>query len=249
VPAPCAILLPPSEGKAPGGRAPAWTPASGRFGRELAGIRLELVEALSVTDGGDERLLGVGGRHLERARVANAALQGAPTLPAARRYTGVVYDALSLATLGPGGRRRALDSVLVFSGLLGAVALDDPVPDYRLKMGARLDPVGLVARRWQPLLSDLLETALRGRLVVDLLPAEHAAAWSPAPSLDVVRVALVDRAGGRVGGHDAKAAKGRLVRHLLTSRAAPERALRAFRDDRYLVRWGQAPTDQDAIRA
>ncbi len=227
------ILLPPSEGKASGGRGAPWDVASGRFGLPLAGARMEVVEALRTGDGGDERLLGVGGQHLERARTANRALLGAPTLPASRRYTGVVHDHVGLPSLSPALRRKARESVVIVSGLLGLVALDDPVPDYRLKMGARLDPVGLVARHWRDLLSEVLAKHVAGHIVVDLLPGEHRAAWTPSPEIDLLRVSLVERSGGALGGHDAKAAKGRLVRHLLSSRAAPRRSLAAFDDERY----------------
>jgi uncharacterized protein len=235
---PLLLLLPPSEGKAPHGRPPAWDPAAGAFGA-LAGARADVVAALAARDGGDAGLLGVGGRHLERAREANAALgTGAPTLPAWRRYTGVVHDHLGVADLTRAGRRRAVESVVVLSGLLGAVALDDPVPDYRIKMGARLPPLGTLATWWRPRLTPVLAARAAGHVVVDLLPLEHAAAVDHGALVDagatVVRVRLVER-DGRAGGHDAKAAKGRLARHLVTSRAHPVRALRTWEDDRYVA--------------
>jgi cytoplasmic iron level regulating protein YaaA (DUF328/UPF0246 family) len=181
----------------------------------------------------------VGGRHLERARAANLALGGAsPTLPAWRRYTGVVHDHLDVAGSTRAGRRRALDSVVVLSGLLGLVALDDPVPDYRIKMGARLAPLGTLAAWWRPRLAPVLAARAAGHVVVDLLPVEHAAAVDHVALVDagatVLRVRLLER-DGRAGGHDAKAAKGRLARHLVTSRAHPARALRTWEDDRYRV--------------
>ena len=54
-----ALLLPPSEGKAPGGGEPGWDPASGRFGAELERPRRSIARALSRAKGGDARLLGV----------------------------------------------------------------------------------------------------------------------------------------------------------------------------------------------
>lgn len=230
-----AILLPPSEGKADGGRAPAFASDCGRFGPALATQRAALIAALAAAGGGDQRLLGTGGKQLERGLAANRALFGAPTLPASRRYTGVVHGAIAYPTLSAAARRRARESIVIVSGLLGLVALDDPVPDYRLKMGARLDPFGLVSRAWREPLSAALNAWLAGRTVVDLLPGEHAAAWLPDPGLDLVRVTFEER-NGRVAGHDAKAAKGQLVRHLLTSRAAPRRALQAWRHDRFDLR-------------
>ena len=52
-----------------------------------------------------------------------------------------------------------------------------------------------------------------------------------------LRVSLNERSGA-AGGHDAKAAKGRLARHLIQRCAKGgdvERALRAFRDPRFVV--------------
>lgn len=227
-----AILLPPSEGKAPGGSGPAWDPGDGRF-CALAPQRTVVVRALAAAGGGSGKLLGVGGRHLAHSQEANLALAtGAATLPAGQRYTGVVYDHLSLRTLTPAARTKAGASIVVLSGLLGAVGIDDPAPDYRLKMGARLAPMGGLARWWRPALSEVLGDWLRGRTVIDLLPNEHAAAWAPSPNLDVVRVRFVERTGA-VAGHDAKAAKGLLVRYLLSSRAGPARALSSFAHDRF----------------
>ena len=58
----------------------------------------------------------------------------------------------------------------------------------------------------------------RGRVVVDLLPAEHAAAIDYATlagSCRVVRVRFVSADGRNAVGHEAKTAKGRLARMLL----------------------------------
>jgi uncharacterized protein len=233
-----AVLLPPSEGKAAGGTRTRWDPSAGRFGA-LGARRAELAAALAAAGGGDAKLLGVGGAHLERARRANATLVGAPTLPAGRRYTGVVYDHLDLASLPPDARKRARSALVVLSGLLGAVGIDDPVPDYRLKMGARLAPFGTLGRWWRDDLSAELNTWLRGRVVVDLLPNEHAAAWTPAGTATVLRVVFVEGDGSRQGavvGHDAKAAKGLLVRHLLLAGGDPRDALASFVHDRFALR-------------
>jgi cytoplasmic iron level regulating protein YaaA (DUF328/UPF0246 family) len=212
-----AVLLPPSEGKAPGGRRPGWDPAGGRFGPALAGERRAVAEALAAVGGGDERLLGARGATLERARAANHELIGAPCLPAAHRFTGVVWDHLDLASLTVGERRRAAGAVVVVSALAGLVGPADPLPDHRLKLSASLPPLGRLSRHWREPLSKVLNDHLAGRLVIDLLPQEHAAAWAPQPDrYDLRRVALIDDR-GQVGGHDAKAAKGLLARALLTA--------------------------------
>lgn len=227
------LLLPPSEGKALGGDpGTAWQPASGSFAAELGRRRAEVAAALAALGGGDDRLLGVRGAHLDRARAANASLVGAPSLPAGQRYTGVVWDALDLPSMRTPVRRRAAGAVLVVSGLLGVVGLDDPTPDYRLKMGASLAPFGKLASWWRPAVSAAIATAARRRYVVDLLPNEHHAAWEPDEHIDGVRVGFVERS-GKVAGHDAKAAKGRLARYLLESPGHPLDLLDAWHDERF----------------
>jgi cytoplasmic iron level regulating protein YaaA (DUF328/UPF0246 family) len=206
------LLLPPSEGKADGGtlsRANAgWDPSAGTFGT-LSPRRTELIALLAESRGGDEQLLGVTGEHLARAQSANSSLLGAPTLPAWQRYTGVVWDHLDAATLSAAARR----SIVVVSGLLGLVRGDDPTPDYRLKMSANLG-VGKLSTWWRPDLSHTLNSTARSKVVIDLLPQEHRAAWTPDSRVEGVSVSLLDPS-GKPGGHFAKAAKGELARALL----------------------------------
>jgi alkylated DNA nucleotide flippase Atl1 len=211
------ILLPPSEGKAPGGGRTGWEVDSGRFGEALGPSRTAVARALARAGGGDARLLGVGGEALARSRAANVALVGAPTLPAWRRFTGVVWDHLDVGSLHGTARRRANRSVVVVSALAGLSALTDPLPDHRLKLSASLPPMGRLSTWWRDELSAELDRVLARRLVVDLLPQEHSAAWRGDPAgHDRRRVTFVGR-DGRIAGHTAKAAKGLLARALLQS--------------------------------
>ena len=197
----------------------------------LADHRAELSAALGAMHGGSEKLLGVKGEHLDRAQGANSSLIGAPSLPAWRRYTGVVWDHLDPASLAATERRR----IVVVSGLLGLVRGDDPVPDYRLKMGANLAPYGKLSTWWRDDLSATLNryaagrTAKQPRILVDLLPKEHRAAWTPGDRVAVVSIEFVDPS-GKPGGHFAKAAKGELARAILTDGLA---AVDRWRHDRF----------------
>jgi len=230
---PLAILLPPSEGKAEGGRTPRWKAGSGTFGTALRRPRAEVVAALLAAKGGDAKLLGVSGQHLARAQESNRELDGAPTVPACERYTGVVWGHLSPNTLSANARTRAVDSVVVVSGLLGLVGFDDPVPDYRVKMGASLKPMGKLSTWWRDPLSTTLNDWADGRVVIDLLPNEHRAAWTPSDSMrEHVVVSFVEKS-GKVAGHDAKAAKGLLARHLLEKPGDPMEALRSWTHPRF----------------
>ena len=238
------ILLPPSEGKAEGGSARAkWSPTAGAFGKALGTQRRTVAEALARAGGGSPALLGVSGKHLERARAVNRSLIGAPSLPAAERYTGVVWDHLDLASMTAAQRDRALNRIIIPSGLLGASVACDPVPDYRLKMGARFAPFGgTMAKWWRDAVSDAINAYATGCVVIDLLPAEHRAAYVPDRTLIAAHV-VVDLVTpqGKAGGHDAKAAKGLLARHLLTTTPAMKdvdgvhSAVTSFSDRRFKV--------------
>src|SRR6478735_8706687 len=116
---PTLILLPPSEGKALGGEGGPWQ-AGTMAVAELDRRRQQVLRAL-------------GRAHPARRE---------PTMPAIERYTGVLYKELDAASLGAVARRRMDRSVLTVSGLWGLVAPSDPIPHYKLKMSARVDPLG-----------------------------------------------------------------------------------------------------------
>jgi cytoplasmic iron level regulating protein YaaA (DUF328/UPF0246 family) len=204
------LLLPPSEGKAAGGRGapldlarlshPALTPVRARL--------VAALQAAAVTD--PERLQRALGCSADEV-AKDAVLTTAPALPALRRYTGVVYEALSHATLSPAGRRRASGSVRVASALFGLLSPADRIPAYRLSGGTSLPGVGSLAAAWRPVLEPEL-AAVRG-LVVDLRSGPYAA-LARVPQAVQVRV-LRERDGVRtVVSHDNKHTKGLLARAL-----------------------------------
>ena len=212
------VLLPPSEGKRPGGSRRA---RRGAFDDELGATRLGVLERLGAVLAASsqrelETVLGVRGALFERAQAAMLALCAgeAALRPAWQRYSGVVWSHLEPETLSAAQRRR----LIVPSGLYGLNAGDDLVADYRLKMSARLQDTS-VGSLWRPVISPSLARHARGRLVYDLLPAEHRSVLDAGDlaATRVVTVTFRHARDGRLAGHDAKAAKGAFARHLLTS--------------------------------
>ena len=203
------LLLPPSEGKAPGGRG-APLDLSRLSHPALTPVRERLVAALETaarTDpDGLQAALGCPAGEVAK----DAALTTSRTMPALRRYTGVVYEALSYATLSPTGSRRATGSLRVASALFGLLAPRDPVPAYRLSAGTSLPGVGPLAAAWRPVLEPELAAH---RLVVDLRSGPYAA-LARVPHAVQVRV-LREADGARtVVSHDNKWTKGLLARAL-----------------------------------
>jgi uncharacterized protein len=224
VPRPIVLLLPPSEGKAPGGTG-RWATDDGRF-PELAKARHEVAAALAdamVDDKAAARITALRGPAAEAARSANRAAVGAPALPAWQRYTGVVWDHLDPTTLKGAARRRAA-AVLAVSALGGVWAFDDLVPDYKCAIGHRLPGVGPLAAFWRQHAAPALASACAGAVVWDLLPTAHRRAvdLGGAGAARVIRVEPRTPA-GRAVGHDAKAVKGGFARFVLEAGASATR--------------------------
>lgn len=145
----------------------------------------------------------------------NVGLKTAPTLPAAELYTGVLYDNLALATLSSDARRRAEESLVIFSGLWGVVKITDLIPPYRLSMGVNLPPLGGLAAFWRPQVTKQLDRV--PGLVVDLRSSTYAGAWQPGDRSVTVRVFR----DGKVISHMAKATRGEIARALLSQDTDP----------------------------
>jgi cytoplasmic iron level regulating protein YaaA (DUF328/UPF0246 family) len=240
------ILLPPSEGKSP--------PRRGKpldlgelSSPELTGTRSRMLEALTSLCAEDPEqaasLLEVPKTQLELV-ARNASLQTAPTARADTVYSGVLYDALALASLDGSARRRATGRVRVTSSLFGLVAPADRIPAYRLSGDAALPGVGSVAGAWRATLGPVVTALVGDGLLVDLRSTTYAAFWRPAglPRVATLRV-LHEVAGKRqVVSHFNKATKGRIVRALLECGAnprTPARLAEALRD----LGWSVEVTD------
>ncbi|RZU74563.1 hypothetical protein EV384_3035 [Micromonospora kangleipakensis] len=243
------ILLPPSEGKADAGTGRRLDPSRLSL-PELTEAREEVLTALvALCAGPDEAAaraaLGLSeGQRGELRR--NARLREAATAPAGRIYTGVLYEALDLATLPPAAERAARRSVLISSGLWGAVRLTDRIPPYRCPVGARLPGVGALSAYWRRALGPAMSAAAGAGPVLDLRSGAYAATWAPRGELAdrtvtvrVLHERTVDGVPTRaVVSHFNKATKGRLVRDLLTAGVRPRTAdslVGALRDLKYTV--------------
>ncbi|POX64249.1 peroxide stress protein YaaA [Streptomyces sp. Ru62] len=219
------VLLPPSEGKANAGEgAPLQLESLSLPGLTAAreAVLGELVELCSGDEVKAREVLGLS-EGLRGEVAKNAGLHTAGARPAGEVYTGVLYDTLGLATLDAAARRRAAKSLLVFSGLWGAVRVTDRIPSYRCSMGVKLPGLGALAGHWRAPMAEVLPTAADG-LVLDLRSSAYAAAWRPKGEVAgrTATVRVLHAPTRKVVSHFNKATKGRIVRSLLTSGAAPK---------------------------
>jgi cytoplasmic iron level regulating protein YaaA (DUF328/UPF0246 family) len=219
------VLLPPSEGKAIGGEGPAVSVD----GLSLPGLgearKAVLEELVGLCQADEEKAAEVLGLSPGlRAEVAkNAGLHDAPTRPAAEIYTGVLYDALGLSTLSAAARKRAEESLLVFSGLWGAVRIGDAIPSYRCAIGVKLPALGALSTYWRGPMTQVLPEAAGDGLVLDLRSSAYAAAWRPKGEVAkrTATIRVLQAQTRKVVSHFNKATKGRLARALLEADPRP----------------------------
>jgi cytoplasmic iron level regulating protein YaaA (DUF328/UPF0246 family) len=214
------ILLPPSEGKA--------VPAGGKpvdleslaFAARLGERRAVLLDALEGLAKAPARraveMLGISVSQVGEVAV-DAELRLAPAAPAAKVYTGVLYDHLKLPELPARARRR----VLIASALWGMVRPEDRIPYYRFSAKARLKKIGPPASYWRGALAGALPDE-PGGLVVDMRSAAYVAAWKPKRATHLAVRAFSESGGERKPvSHMAKAVRGEVARALLVARKAP----------------------------
>ncbi|WP_046469100.1 peroxide stress protein YaaA [Allosalinactinospora lopnorensis] len=223
------ILLPPSEGKATAGDGAPLDLAALSL-PEMNEARETALEALEALCSGPEetarQVLRISAAQNEAVR-RDREVRTAATLRAADLYTGMLYGNLRLPELLSGGSAELTRrSVLIFSGLWGAVGATDPLPPYRLSMGVRLPPIGALGTFWRSRLAEVLTKSADGQLVVDCRSSTYAAAFKPsggtAERTATVRVLRETVSGGvakrTVVSHMAKATRGALAHALLANR-------------------------------
>lgn len=221
------ILLPPAEGKVPGGNpfAPRMFDRGSSTFNYFSGFNPErrtLIAALHQTiEQGDglAELFGVKHEYLEAAIEANRSVMDSPVMSALDRYSvGVMYKAMDFNNLPTGAQRRLLEHGVIFSGLFGLLRPDDLIPNYRLRMDATLQGVGKVAAYWREVLSPELNTLVKGRFVWNLLPKIHQDAWADAQTyagMAQVRFFTVKDGERKPVTHGVKPLRGALINYIV----------------------------------
>ena len=252
------ILLPPSEGKSAPRRGKPLDLDRLSF-ESLSEPRAEVLEALvslcttaAVDDEGAvgdvtkaAEVLGLGKTQTDEV-LRNAELRTAATARADQVYSGVLYEALDLATLDAAARRRASSRLAIASGLFGLLRPGDRIPAYRLSGSVSLPGIGPVATYWSSRLDEAVQEAAGRGLVVDLRSSTYASFWRPDPDTArrVVTARVLHEVDGRrkVVSHFNKATKGRLVRALLEdggNASSPARFAEQLRDLGWTVELGE----------
>jgi cytoplasmic iron level regulating protein YaaA (DUF328/UPF0246 family) len=198
------------------------------------------------------RVLGLGRTQTDEVAI-DAALRAAPAARADRVYSGVLYEALALASLDAPARRRATSWLAVTSALFGLLRPADRIPAYRLSGDVTLPGVGPLSTYWGARLDASVRRAAGTGLVVDLRSTAYAPFWRPGPDVAarVVTLRVLHEVDGvrRTVSHFNKSTKGRIVRDLLREGTAPRSAAR-FADHLGSLGWKveEGPADRHGTR-
>jgi len=189
------ILIPPSEGKAEGGNEEAI--------KTSAEVKAQ-IKRLQNYSGDIEKLLGVKGKALKKAKKANKNILKSKTMPAIKRYTGVVYAGIDYANLRIENKKYFDKHVRIVSALFGLVTPQDKIPNYKLKI-EKLDS----AKYWKTKISE----KLKNKYVIDLLPQSHKKAVEYKDGIQI-EFKITKKGKTIPAGHKGKYIKGRYIRWL-----------------------------------
>lgn len=229
------ILLPPSETKRPGGSgAPLdLSLLSLPSLRPQRNAVIDALVALSQDELRARAVLKLSER--QSGDVAhNRMLRTAATMPAADRYTGVLFDALDAASLSTASRRWLGRHAWIHSAPFGPIGALEPIPAYRLAAGTSLPGVAALRRHWADATTTAIQTAAPA-FVLDLR-SEAYVALGPLPATApsaYVRVVTDEAGGSRALNHFNKKSKGLLVRALAEDRPR-------LTSSKGLLRWARA---------
>lgn len=209
------IVLPPSETKQPGGRDDSRLDWASLVLPELTSTREAIAADLIALSASPQasKALGLGSKGAEWLE-ANKELLSSPVMPAIERYTGVVFDALSYATLDDAGRVRAGEMLWLFSALFGPILATDLIPRYRLSFDSKLPGESLKAR-W----GAHAKAIWAHDFTIDLRSEGYRALAPLTPGSGVFIRVVKDLSGGVAAGHANKTTKGLFVRSMIDSGA------------------------------
>jgi len=140
----------------------------------------------------------------------------AQRMAARKRYEpNKLYSALDFPGLPTGAQRRFLENTVIVSGLFGILRPDDLIPEYALPIEAEVPGIGALTEYWRPRVSSLLNKALEGCFVWDLLDDLHRSVWENEETYKTrVRIRFLNRR-TRTELTDTLKLRGALVHHLV----------------------------------
>ncbi len=220
------ILLPPSEGKMQGGneafpyRKVENLKEHNSF-KSLTFDRQELYTSLKqaineLSEKELEKIFDVKGKNLNECIAQILDMLNSPTLPAIKRFSGVMFKAIDYSSLSLTGKENFNTSVLFIDGMFGLVRPQDFLPEYKLKIASKFLDIN-VTKFWKDRLRGDFDVLFRDQLIIDILPEAHRKVLTLNETIDYVQIVFVDKVGEKYKqtGHNSKQLKGELLQYLV----------------------------------
>ncbi|MFT4326598.1 MAG: peroxide stress protein YaaA [Candidatus Woesearchaeota archaeon] len=197
------ILIPPSEGKVAGGTEKA-----------LGTLPADVIKRLEKIPDNPESFYGLKEKALEKAILANNNLTTSKTLPAIKRYTGVVFQGIDYDSLSTKGKAFFDKHVIILSGLFGPITPQTLIPNYKYTMQKG-------------------ESFVFEEYCIDLLPKLHHAAVSYDSG---IRIDFIVEKDGKQkpAGHKGKYIKGRFIRFLCEKQITDLKDFSKFNEEGFI---------------
>lgn len=216
------ILLPPSESKTDGTSKKVLNLEKLSY-LQLTSKRVELLAAVIALAKGPTAktrlILNISAKQ-DFEILRDQQLLTAPTGPAWSVYTGVLYDAIGIATLSPTAKAKFEKDNFVVSALFGLISASDVIPAYRLSGDTVVPKIGTLGKFWGNEITNALSAS--SGFVIDLRSGNYLKLGAtPAAIADQVVVPRImqhmPKGAPKVVSHSNKATKGRIVRALAES--------------------------------
>ena len=214
------ILIPPSEGKSKFDISNIeFIKTKNLFLDEIKKI-LEILSSVK-----NEELVKIYGAPIDKSELIhndNLNILNNKCSQAIERYTGVVYNNFDFKSLDESSKKFAVDKILITSGFLGLVKLNDLIPNYKLKMNSLK-----LSAFWKPIFSNYLKDE---DFILDLLPAIHKKSYESKNSIEI-DFKFIKNNKSISAGHNGKAIKGKFIRFVVENKLEKLDEIIEFKQD------------------
>jgi cytoplasmic iron level regulating protein YaaA (DUF328/UPF0246 family) len=219
------ILLPPSEGKEAGGELEFNKVNSDLSFDKINNSREYLLEEIKknlnkISDKFIEKVFDVKIELALNKKNQLLNLKSEKTMPCIKRYSGVMFKAIDYDSLNEVSKNHFNNNVIFISGLFGKLKPLDLIPDYKLKINAKVLDLN-VEKFWRENLKESFIDTFKDKIVIDILPEAHRKVvdYSNSKSHYQVIFGEFKEVNGenkfKQAGHNSKVLKGELVRYLV----------------------------------
>ena len=217
------ILIPPSEGKSKENT------SNIAFGKTEFLFKNEIKKVLEkLSECENNALTNIYGSSHEKSVIQhkeNLELFNNECSLAIERYSGVVYSYFDYKSLNDSSKVFSNNNILITSGMLGLVKLNDLIPNYKLKMN-----VLKLTSFWNPIFTKSLKNE---DFILDLLPEVHRKSYSSDRSIKIDFKFLKDNKSVSAG-HNGKAIKGKFLRFIAENNLERLEEILTFNEDGFI---------------